>query len=65
MRRATRAVSGLYDEFLAASGITVTQYALLVRIGRADGVSRTALADRLGMEPTTLTRNSVRWNALG
>jgi DNA-binding MarR family transcriptional regulator len=57
LRQAARAVSGLYDEFLAASGVTVTQYALLVNVGRADGVSRTVLADRLGMERTTLTRN--------
>lgn len=57
IRRTARAVSCLYDEFLAVSGITVTQYALLVSVGRADGVNRTVLADRLGMERTTLTRN--------
>jgi DNA-binding MarR family transcriptional regulator len=46
-----------YDQALAGVGITVTQYALLARIGRTDGLSRTALAAQLGMERTTLTRN--------
>ena len=57
LRKAARAVTSMYDGFLAASGLTVTQYALLVNVGRADGVSRTVLADRLGMERTTMTRN--------
>jgi DNA-binding MarR family transcriptional regulator len=58
LRRSARAVSALYDEFLAPAGITVTQYAILVNIGRQeDGISRTALAGLLGMDRTTLTRN--------
>ena len=57
LRRASRLVSTFYDEALASSGITVTQYALLARIGRTDGLTRTALAAQLGMERTTLTRN--------
>jgi DNA-binding MarR family transcriptional regulator len=58
LRRASRAVSALYDEFLAPAGITVTQYAILVNIARQEkGISRTALAGLLGMDRTTLTRN--------
>jgi DNA-binding MarR family transcriptional regulator len=57
LRRTARLISLVYDEALAPTGITVTQYALLARIGRTDGLSRTALAAQLGMERTTLTRN--------
>ena len=35
----------------------MTQYALLVSIARAQGISRTVLAAKLEMERTTLTRN--------
>lgn len=58
LRRASRVLSALYDEFLAPASITVTQYAILVNIARQpDGVSRTSLAALLGMDRTTLTRN--------
>lgn len=59
LRRTARLVSVFYDEALAPAGVTVTQYALLARIGRADGLSRTALAAQLGMDRTTLTRNLI------
>src|SRR5260221_6590526 len=57
LRRTARSVSSLYDHFLAATGLTVTQYAVLARIGRADGISVSTLADNMGMDRTTLTRN--------
>jgi DNA-binding MarR family transcriptional regulator len=57
LRRAARAVSALYDEFLALAGLTVTQYSLLVNIAREGAIARTPLAARLGMDRTTLTRN--------
>jgi DNA-binding MarR family transcriptional regulator len=57
LRRTARLVSLFYDDALAPAGISVTQYALLARIGRVDGLSRTALAAQLGMDRTTLTRN--------
>jgi DNA-binding MarR family transcriptional regulator len=37
--------------------MTVNQYALLINVAREKGLSRTELAQRLGMERTTLTRN--------
>lgn len=66
LRRTSRLVSVFYDTALAEAGVTVTQYAILARIGRAKGeigangltgLSRTALAAQLGMDRTTLTRN--------
>jgi DNA-binding MarR family transcriptional regulator len=47
----------LYDAVLAPSGLTVTQYSLLANVARAGKVSRTVLADKVGMDRTTLTRN--------
>jgi DNA-binding MarR family transcriptional regulator len=57
LRRTARAASAIYDRYLAPVGLTVTQYAILVNIGRGDRISRTELADLMGMERTTLTRN--------
>ncbi len=57
IRRTARALSSLYDAVLLPSGLTVTQYALLVNVGRAGELSHTVLAAKLGMERTTLTRN--------
>ena len=57
LRRTARKVSALYDAALSPCGLTVTQHAILVNIGRAGSISRTALASRLGMDRTTLTRN--------
>jgi DNA-binding MarR family transcriptional regulator len=59
LRRAARKVSALFDYALQPAGLTVTQYALLVNIARGKAVSRTALAAKLGMERTTLTRNLI------
>ncbi len=57
LRRTSRAVSTLYDDFLAPAGLTVTHYALLVSIARDERITRTALGAKVGMERTTLTRN--------
>jgi DNA-binding MarR family transcriptional regulator len=57
LRRTARAASNVYDRYLAPVGLTVTQYAVLVNIGRAERIRRTDLAAELGMDRTTLTRN--------
>lgn len=57
LRRTARKVSSLYDQALAATGLTVTQHAVLVNIARAQKIGRTSLAACLGMDRTTLTRN--------
>jgi DNA-binding MarR family transcriptional regulator len=56
MRRLARAMSRLYDQHLASVGLKTTQYSVLVNAGRA-ALPVAELADRLGMERTTLTRN--------
>src|SRR4051812_27794900 len=57
IRRTARKVSLFYDSSLLPSGLTVTQYAMLANIAKAGELSRTALAIKLGMDRTPLTRN--------
>ena len=57
LRRTARKVSSIYDKALGVTGLTVTQHSLLVNIARAEEIGRTALAARLGIDRTTLTRN--------
>ena len=57
LRKAARRVSQIYDHALEPCGLTVTQYGLLGHIGVLDGVGVGALAAKLVMDPTTLTRN--------
>jgi DNA-binding MarR family transcriptional regulator len=42
---------------LAPEDLTITQYSLLANIERAGQLSHNVLADKIGMERTTLTRN--------
>jgi DNA-binding MarR family transcriptional regulator len=69
IRRVARKVTSLYDSALAPAEITITQYSLLANIGRAGQLCHTTLAERLGMDRTTLTRNlrpliKARWVAV-
>jgi len=57
MRRIARKLSSLYDNVLSPEDLTITQYSLLANIGRAGQLSHTVLAEKVGMERTTLTRN--------
>jgi DNA-binding MarR family transcriptional regulator len=57
VRRASRALTGMYDEALAPVGLRSTQFTLLAQIAATDGIPMTELADQLGMDRTTLTRN--------
>lgn len=56
MRRLARAMSRLYDQHLAAAGLKTTQYSVLAHAARA-ALPVAELAERLGTERTTLTRN--------
>lgn len=56
LRRLARAMSRLYDQHLAVVGLKTTQYSVLANAGRA-ALPVAELAERLGMERTTLTRN--------
>jgi len=69
IRRVARKVTSLYDSALAPAKITITQYSLLANIGRAGQLCHTTLAEKLGMDRTTLTRNlrpliKARWVAV-
>jgi DNA-binding MarR family transcriptional regulator len=57
VRRLARKVSSLYDTLLSPEGLTITQYSLLANIELFGQLSHTVLADKVGMERTTLTRN--------
>ena len=69
IRRAARKLTLMYDSALAPAEITITQYSLLSSIGRAGQLCHTTLAEKLGMDRTTLTRNlrpliKARWVAM-
>lgn len=57
LRKASRAVTQLYDEILQPSGLLATQFTLLVAISIAGSTTITRLAEDLVMDRTTLTRN--------
>ncbi|MBD9469670.1 MarR family winged helix-turn-helix transcriptional regulator [Pseudoxanthomonas sp. PXM01] len=56
LRRASRRVTQVYDHELAAVGLSLNQYSILRRTERESRVLG-GLADELGMDRTTLTRN--------
>jgi DNA-binding MarR family transcriptional regulator len=57
LRKATRAVTQLYDEFMRPTGLRVTQFSLLAAIRIAGKISITELAQEAVMDRTTLKRN--------
>ena len=56
LRRATRALTRLYDEALEPSGLTVTQFSILRNSRRMDGPTLSQLADYTGHERSALWR---------
>ncbi|HEX2654292.1 MAG TPA: MarR family winged helix-turn-helix transcriptional regulator [Xanthobacteraceae bacterium] len=56
-RMAMRAVTRAYDEALRPVGLRVTQFLLLMAVAAEGIMSITALANSMGMDRTTLTRN--------
>jgi DNA-binding MarR family transcriptional regulator len=56
-RRAARSITRAFDRKLRASGLRATQFTILVMVARAGPLSIGHLADALGAERTTLTRN--------
>jgi DNA-binding MarR family transcriptional regulator len=56
LRRLTRRVTALYEHHLRAAGLTLPQYSLLMNLAAAPQ-PLTALADRMEMDRTTLTRS--------
>jgi DNA-binding MarR family transcriptional regulator len=57
VRRASRMITKLYDDFLEPSGLLATQFIVLGAISAQPSIALTPLADKLAMDPTTLARN--------
>jgi DNA-binding MarR family transcriptional regulator len=57
LRRVTRRLTQFYDHALSGCGLTATQYNILAVIAHEEGRAMGAVADWLGMDPTTLNRN--------
>lgn len=57
MRRASRLLTNIYDEFLVPTGLKVTQFGLLRRIQRLDQASAAKLSALMQIDKTTLARN--------
>jgi DNA-binding MarR family transcriptional regulator len=57
LRKAARAVTQMYDEFLRPSGLRATQFSLLMLIRGMGPVRITELAEHAVMDRTTLKRN--------
>lgn len=69
MRKATRALSRLYDDTLAPLGVTVAQFGILKAIWREPGLALSRLADDMVMDRTSLYRmltpmTSAGWIAI-
>ncbi len=56
IRRASRALTRVYDEALAGAGLTTPQFGLLRALGRLGSASVTELAAATGHERSALTR---------
>lgn len=56
LRRAANTVSHLYDCYLDSVGLSITQYSLLSNLRKIEHCSVTDLANRIGLERTTVVR---------
>ena len=57
LRKAARAITLLYDNAFKSSGLLSTQFNVLQTIYNIDSMRISDLANKLGMDRTTLTRN--------
>lgn len=57
IRRTERVITQLYDELLAPSGLSAPQFGLLATMSEVAPITINALAEKLTMDRTTLTRN--------
>jgi DNA-binding MarR family transcriptional regulator len=64
-RMAARAVTRRYDGLLRPYGVTSAQFSLLGGIKRGEGQSVSELAERNGIDRTSLTRNLDRLERMG
>ena len=56
IRKVSRLVSHIFDQYLEPHGLTVTQFGVLGHIKADDGVDIGTLAERMVIDPTSLTR---------
>lgn len=56
-RRASRALSQRFDAELRGSGLRIMQFTALATLTQTGAMTMTRLADFMGLERTTLTRN--------
>lgn len=56
LRRASRAVTQLYEEALRPAGLTATQFSLLATLAHTGSLTMSEFADRMVMDRTTLPR---------
>jgi DNA-binding MarR family transcriptional regulator len=56
-RVTARALTRYYNACFKPLGLTAEQFSLLVGIGATEGATLVELADRAGVDPTTLSRN--------
>lgn len=57
LRKTSRAITSLYDGALRPTGLRISQFGLLVALGLAEEATVSKLADVLGLDRTTMTRN--------
>ena len=57
LRRTARRVTQIYDAHLLKAGLTLTQYSLLANLVRSPTPSIQQLAETMGMDRTTVTRD--------
>lgn len=65
VRRLARRVTKIYEESLAPTGLSVTQYTILSMLRHVGPMSMSELSHRLGMDRTTLTRTLRPLEAMG
>ena len=56
-RATARALTRYYNACFKPLGLTAEQFSLLVGIGEAEGTTLVELADKAGVDPTTLSRS--------
>src|SRR5262245_41728477 len=57
LRRAGRAVTQHYEAAFRGTGLRATQFTILATLAQTEPMTMSELADLLGLERTTLTRN--------
>lgn len=57
LRRSANAVSDFYDAELKQTGLTVSQYYLLINLSRLECANITHWAERVGLDRSTMVRN--------